>query len=204
MQDLYINSYVSIKNNAVNVNGEETLFESNSIPEFCKNAYKSLNINYPKFYKMDKICKLGFLATEFLLINQEKDTDTSLIFANQSSSLDTDIKYQESIQETSNFIPSPSVFVYTLPNIVLGEISIRNKFTGENIFLVLEKLKPEIMLEVIFLQKKLNKASNFILTWIEVIENKIEVYAFYIESKERKNSLILNENNINHLIKNTL
>ncbi len=204
MQDLYINSFVGIKNNAVNLNGEEILFDSNSIPEFCKTVYKSLNITYPKFYKMDKMCKLGFLATEFLMQNQVKDTDTSLIFANQSSSLDTDIKYQESIQETSNFIPSPSVFVYTLPNIVLGEISIRHKFTGENIFLVLEKLKPEILLEVIFLQKKLNKASNFILTWIEVIENKIEVYAFYIESKERKSSLILNENNINHLIKNTL
>jgi 3-oxoacyl-[acyl-carrier-protein] synthase-1 len=36
------------------------------------------------------------------------------------------------------FFPSPSVFVYTLPNIVTGEIAIRNKFYGETSFYVLE------------------------------------------------------------------
>jgi hypothetical protein len=33
-------------------------------------------------------------------------------------------------------IASPALFVYTLPNIVMGEIAIRNQFKGENTFFV--------------------------------------------------------------------
>lgn len=203
MEDLYINSFVSIRNNEVNINGKSLLFKSDTISNFLKTVYKNLNINYPKFYKMDNMSKLGILATEFLLQNIEKKEDTSLIFANKSASLDTDIIYQKSIQNQQNFIPSPSVFVYTLANIVLGEISIRNKFTGENIFIVLDEFKPEILLEVLFLQKKLKKANSFIVTWIEVIENKIEVFAFYIDDNKTKESFLLKKENLKQLLKKT-
>ena len=198
--NLYINSFVKIEDQRIQTNGETLKFEANSIAEFCKLAYKSLAISYPKFYKMDKLSKLGFLACEFLMQDQDKAIDTSLIFANQSSSLDTDIVYQESIQQSENFLPSPSVFVYTLPNIVLGEISIRHQFTGENIFLVLDKFDPEKILEIVNLQHHLNKADNFIVTWIEVLESKIEVFSFYINEKENTNSLILKLENITNLI----
>ena len=51
--------------------------------------------------------------------------------------------YVNTIGSDSNILPElstigfPSVFVYTLPNIVTGEIAIRNKFFGETNFLVL-------------------------------------------------------------------
>nr|MBP6316033.1 hypothetical protein [Chitinophagaceae bacterium] len=53
-------------------------------------------------------------------------------FQNPSSSLSTDRNYQPSMAS----IPSPALFVYTLPNIVMGEIAIRNQFKGENTFFV--------------------------------------------------------------------
>ena len=90
-----------------------------------------------KFYKMDNLCKLGYVAAEYLL----KDTnyhpkEIGIILANASSSLDTDCKHQAIISKEGDKAASPAVFVYTLPNVVLGEICIRHKIQGENTFFV--------------------------------------------------------------------
>ena len=53
--------------------------------------------------------------------------------------------YQATIQDPDNFYPSPAAFVYTLPNIVTGEIAIRNKYFGETSFIVLPENDPQIM-----------------------------------------------------------
>ena len=76
-----------------------------------------------KFYKMDNLCKLGYVAAGYLL----KDTnyrpkEIGIILANASSSLDTDCKHQAIINKEGDKAASPAVFVYTLPNVVLGEI----------------------------------------------------------------------------------
>ena len=47
-----------------------------------------------------------------------------------------------------NFYPSPSVFVYTLPNIVTGEIAIRNHYHGETSFYVLPEKDENIMNQI--------------------------------------------------------
>jgi len=118
--DLFIKKYIvlSFKNSA-------------EIAEF----YRSLQIDYPKFYKMDNLSKLGFLASE-MIFNDEDNRfipreDIAVICFNSSSSLDIDTQYQKTIHDNENYFPSPSLFVYTLPNIVTGEIAIRNKFLGE-------------------------------------------------------------------------
>jgi hypothetical protein len=84
-----------------------------NISGICKEAYKSLELSYPKFHKMDNLSKLAFLASEMIL-KDEDHSRTALVFANRSSSLDTDFKYQESINSQENYFPSPAVFVYTL------------------------------------------------------------------------------------------
>jgi len=96
---------------------------SDSIKDFAKGLYRFMNLKYPKFHKMDELCKLGFLASEILLdSNTEVGEDTALVFSNRASSLDTDRKHQLSIKDRKDFYPSPAVFVYTLPNIIMGEI----------------------------------------------------------------------------------
>ena len=106
-----------------------------SLDDFLLKAYEQLDINYAKFYKMDRMCKLGLLGSEVLLSGISKSLEsesTSVILSNSSSSLDTDFRYWDSVKN----VASPSLFVYTLPNIVAGEICIRNGFKGETNFFV--------------------------------------------------------------------
>lgn len=105
--------------------------------------YKQRVGDYPKFYKMDALARLGFLAAELLLqslgeaMYEERD-DRAIVLVNRSASLVADRKYETTIHEGDNYFPSPSDFVYTLPNIVTGEIAIRHHYHAETTFLVLE------------------------------------------------------------------
>lgn len=95
--------------------------------------YKELGIDYPKFYKMDPLCKLGFLLCEPLKTSDEISSNGIFIW-NKHSSFDADFKHTQNIK---NNMPGPANFSYTLPNIVAGEVAIRHKITGEcGIFIV--------------------------------------------------------------------
>ena len=109
--------------------------------------------DYPKFFKMDQLSRLGFIASEMLLkqsSNQATKQYGVLLF-NRSSSLADDAAFQATIQDRSNWFPSPALFVYTLPNIVTGEIAIRNHFQAETNFMVLDAPRADIMAEQIAL-----------------------------------------------------
>lgn len=88
--------------------------------------------DYPKFFKMDTLSKLGFLLTE-MLVHDEPDRftfreDRAVLVFSREGCVANDRHYAESMKD----FPSPALFVYTLPNIVSGEISIRNKWGGES------------------------------------------------------------------------
>ena len=107
--------------------------------------------DYPKFFKMDHLCKLGFIATELLLKECPLDDatpdrhDVAVILFNRSASINADRQYQHTIQDRQEFFPSPSVFVYTLPNIVTGEIAMRHGIHGETSFYVLDHRDDAVM-----------------------------------------------------------
>lgn len=105
--------------------------------EFIREEYKSLNAPNMKFFKMDDLSKLGYVAAEKLLqsVDLEQDsTRTAIVLANHAASLDTDWCHQQLLN--AHEMASPAVFVYTLPNIVSGEICIRHHIQGENTFFV--------------------------------------------------------------------
>ena len=142
-QKNHIKSYVHIKNNTVSLNG--TVVYNDNEPDFksfIKGAYKAVDTKYPKFFKMDNLSKLAFLAGDIVLnseqLSTEEEHNIALVFSNKASSLDTDRKHQESIQHKENYYPSPAVFVYTLPNICIGEISIKHKLYSENSFFIFD------------------------------------------------------------------
>ena len=97
--------------------------------------YRRFVGDYPKFFKMDTLCRLGFIAAEILLKNEKVE---AIILANRSASIKNDTDYLATISE-GNYYPSPALFVYTLPNIVTGEIAIRHHIQGETSFYILEK-----------------------------------------------------------------
>ncbi len=126
------------------------LFEYHDLPApaFLLKVYQQLEPAYPKFHKMDNLCKLGFLAAEILLRDRKLQPlypaeDIGIILYNSASSLDTDRNHQQSISDRNAYYPSPSVFVYTLANIVIGEICIRHKIFGESTFFVSEKFDAQ-------------------------------------------------------------
>ena len=130
IKNINSNLYCWIKNGKIIFN-DEILFENKETDfhSFSKSIFKFLEISYPKFFKMDSLSKLAFLASEIILsklVNEDKN-NLALIFANHSSCLSTDIKHKQSIANPDEYFPSPAVFVYTLPNICLGEISIRHQ-----------------------------------------------------------------------------
>ena len=141
MSDLIISSWGIIRKNNIRVNGiiEADIENNINFATFIKSLYKREQLNYPKFYKMDNLSKLGFITAELVLRKRNipdlyKKETIGVMITNSSSSLDTDINFQATISDAANYFPSPSVFVYTLPNILIGEICIRNGIKGENAF----------------------------------------------------------------------
>ena len=139
----HITGECSIVNNTITVNSEIRLQTDpeEEFATFIRTAYKQLATDDRKFYKMDDLCKLGYITATHLLSTSERyktcsPLEIGLILSNRSSSLDTDEKHQQIIDEMGDKEASPAVFVYTLPNVVLGELCIRYKIQGENTFFI--------------------------------------------------------------------
>lgn len=207
MKEIVIEKYCHIKNNSVYVDGKLLFSDVNasSLRSFTKLLYRHLKPSYNKFFKMDEISKLGFLGAEVLLNNIDLSTynedEISIILSNSHSTLITDKKHQETINDLNNFFPSPSVFVYTLPNIMIGEISIRHKLRGENAFFIVEKFSAELItnhINTLFLTRK---SKAFIGGWVNHSEDDYEAF-IYLASK--KGSLSHNAFEINRLYNLTL
>lgn len=122
--------------------------ESSFVP-FIKETYKVFELKYPKFHKMDRLCKLAFVAANLLLEKNELDgyeaADIAIIMANAHSTLHTDKKHCDTIKDKENYYPSPKNFVYTLPNIMVGEICIKYNIKGESLFLVSNEPNNELL-----------------------------------------------------------
>lgn len=146
--------------------GEQEGLEHHSL---LTSLYKQMIGDYPKFYKMDGLSRLGFVASEILLNAEKGETDKekAIIFFNHSSSIASDRNYKESIKDKDNYFPSPSIFVYTLPNIVTGEIAIRNHFHGETSFFILPDKDKKMMEEILQASCRDVQSKSFLTGWID-------------------------------------
>jgi len=183
----HIKSFCTIQNNEIILDGKSIFkLESTPFSDFSKKAYQNFEINYPKFFKMDNLSKLAFLGAELLLKNEidsTKENNIALVFANKSSSLDTDVKYQNSISDAENYFPSPAVFVYTLPNICLGEICIRHQLKSENSFFIFADFNPDFMLNYSNLLLDTKKTDKVLCGWIEYLDEEYKAF-FYLVGTE--------------------
>jgi hypothetical protein len=186
----FISRFCSIRDHRVVINHHADYVKADTNPDkFLTGIYQHYAIAYPKFYKMDFLCKLGFLSVELLLRDtgwQEKykGFETGLILMNASSSLDTDRRHQESILDRSNYFPSPAVFVYTLPNIVIGELSIRHKITGEGTFFIREKFDSSFLAETVCRLFDDAVIQCCIAGWIETNGEDYESVVYFVEKTD--------------------
>ncbi len=136
-----------------------------------KELYKTHINDYIKFYKMDILTRLTFVASELLLKAEGSEPkeceDRAVIIFNRSSSIVADKQYYETIKDDANYFPSPSVFLYTLPNLTTGEIAIRNHFYGETSFYILPEKNQKLMDEIIRVSFQDKKTKSIIAGWIE-------------------------------------
>lgn len=193
----YITGTCSIVHNRVLQNGE-TLFtgDAQATDGFLLSAYQHFQYSYPKFHKMDNLCKLGWLAAEVLLQGFDKSyyhpEQAGTVLMNANSSLDMDLRYQESMKG----VPSPSLFVYTLPNIVAGEICIRHHFKGENAFFVQPKFDAAFMKQQVNYLLDHNILQACICGWVDVLGSAYEAKLFLVEKVKKENAVAFSVENI--------
>jgi hypothetical protein len=197
--DNYITASCIISNHVVYKN-ETPVFENKdtSLAEFLLSIYRNFEIDYPKFYKMDNLGKLGWLSAEILLkdsFNKGKyDPEAvGVVLANASSSLDTDKKYYETVKD----IASPALFVYTLPNIVIGEICIRHNFKGENAFFIFDEFNAGFIENYVSNLINNNTLQSCICGWVELLEDRYKSVLFLVEKEEAGQKILFTKENLN-------
>ncbi|MGJ8664963.1 MAG: 3-oxoacyl-ACP synthase [Patiriisocius sp.] len=185
-----ITTYVHFKDGKISLDGE-LLFSSSEteLPEILKDIYKNLDTDYRKFFKMDTLSKAAFLPADVLLKSQNlasEENSIAVVLSNNASSLDTDRKHQESIAEADNFYPSPAVFVYTLPNICIGEISIKHRLFSENSFFIFETFNARHL--QLYAKQLLNtkKADKVLCGWVNVDADKYESFLYLVTQTNEK------------------
>ena len=198
----YITAHCCITQKKVYKNGILLLSDEtgSDTTDFLLSAYKYFNVDYPKFYKMDNLCKLGFLAVELLLkekrIAEEYSPETvGIVLSNANSSLDADLNYFETVKN----IPSPAQFVYTLPNIVIGEIGIRHRCKGENAFFVCGRFDVDLMqfyVQDLFNRKRVDAC---ISGWVECLGEEYKAVVYLVENRSEKGALSFNIDHIHQI-----
>lgn len=141
MSNLYVQHYIQWRQQKVMRDGQLLLAtEEQDALAIPQDLYRQAGIQYPKFFKMDPLSRVAFLAAEWLLpAGMASDrSKVATVLSTASGCLEVDRRFEESRQT----LASPALFVYTLPNIMLGEIDIRHGFKGEQMCTVSERADP--------------------------------------------------------------
>jgi hypothetical protein len=181
-----VTAYVRVTHKGLSLNGTTLYPVSNAgVDHFLGMIYDELGVNYPKFYKMDRLSQLGFISCEVLLKGVElagyAPDEVAVVLANSNSSSDSDMRYLNA----SRLAPSPALFVYTLPNIVIGEICIRHKLKGENAFFVTSTFDGAFMQEYVALLMSSSKTKACIAGWVDVLDEQYDVLLYLVEKQPR-------------------
>lgn len=170
------------------LNGEDIAINRIS-DNFISDIYRDKINDYPKFFKMDGLSRLGFVAAEFLLRDMPAECldKCSILLFNRASSLANDRKYQDTISSDEEFFPSPAIFVYTLPNIVTGEIAIRHKIYGETSFYVTDSYDAELINRITEEALEENPGEIALSGWLDYENSKCYKAIITVNEKRWKN-----------------
>ena len=159
--------------------------------EGSKELFKWLGISYPKFYKMDNLSKVAFITAETLLKGHNWEMGPEkrgLFIANRSSSLDTDEKYHQKTFANGEIISNPALFVYTLPNIMIGELSIRHQFQGEQCLWVSDNFDGHSITNYINLLFRKGDIETCLVGWVDYYQEKESAFISLIQNENKLNS----------------
>lgn len=197
-----IAKWCTISNEKLTLNGE-LIFEDTTgdFAAFAKAFYKSRELDYPKFFKMDALSKLAFIGAEAVLsamLFEKPNKDIAILLSNSTSSLETDIKHSKTIVEADNYYPSPAIFVYTLANICLAEVSIRHQLQTENTFFITPEFDVDLMFSNATYLLQTNRAKQVLCGWVDYLEGEYKLF-FYLVSQHTIAELDHTKENIKDL-----
>lgn len=174
--------------------------QATGVADLLLSIYQHFHFSYPKFYKMDNLSKLGWLASEVLLKdidlrNDHQPEEVGMVLANANSSLDNDLRYYDTIDD----VPSPAVFVYTLPNIVIGEICIRNNIKGEHSFFIQPSFDANFIHEQVSYLLDHDILNTCICGWVDVLGDQYKAALYLVEKQDRVSSTPFTPQNMDRL-----
>jgi hypothetical protein len=143
-----MNGSTHFRNGRLLVNGEARTTATGNLEDDLLSAWLSSGLEQPRFHRMDRSSKLLALATAPFfapggaLYSLEKDRIGSVI-CGRSGSMDTDVGYDDQLRSEGH--AGPGLFVYTLPNIAMGELTIMHGLHGSGLCLLSERPDPEQM-----------------------------------------------------------
>ena len=142
---------VSITPESLRMDGADVPVEARGAA-LVSELYKKYLSDGSRFFKMDLYSRLAYVGTGLLA----KDTlegiapeDVAILLFTVNGSVLADRKHLSTYTHPDEYYPSPSVFINTLPNVVLGEIAMKNTIKGETTLVMLperdESLKEKIV-----------------------------------------------------------
>lgn len=197
MSDVFVANYTSFKNGVLKIQNQNKIQLSHNLNE----CYELLKMDYPKFFKMDNLSKLVMICCEKLLSVETLHTidlnSAAIVFTTADGCLETDEKYWAS----TNNSPSPALFVYTLPNIAVGELSIRYKMKGETATFISENFNVKFQTDYVHLLFQNKKIKACVAGWANFYGGNAE--AFFYLALQNQNDLPLNAPNIQNIFEET-
>lgn len=150
--------------------------------------YKRVMGDYPKYYKMDLLARLALVATEVLLQAEGGNRfvprhDRAVVFFNRTSSVIADRDYLASIDGDEGYYPSPGAFVYTLPNLAVGEVAMRNHYHGETSFYILPQRDDALIAQVAHAAHSAPGTTSLITGWLDYPADGNYIAQLYLLNK---------------------
>ena len=134
-------------------------------------TYRTAGISpNPRFFKMDPFSRLVYDAAALLLEDGaagEAPESIAMILFNGSSSVVADRRHLATFLGAEGFFPSPSVFVNTLPNVVMGELAAKYGIKGETSFIILPRRDQQLMDTLVDASLDASLQSAVITGWVD-------------------------------------
>lgn len=199
---MYIHHYLQWQHDQVSRDGQPLFAAAaTSTSEIPQLLYREAGISYPKFFKMDLLSKVAFLAAEWVVpavVNADKNHIATVV-STGSGCLDVDKRFEESRAG----LASPALFVYTLPNIMLGEICIRHGFKGEQVCTVAAEPDPAWLSFCVSDQLQHRGTEACLCGHVEAVEGRLEACLLWVSAQPSAHAMRFNQDTLKQLFNTT-
>ena len=156
------------------IDGRTEMLAADSDKTFVTEIYKARLSDNARFYKMDLFSRMVYVATGLLVKDRIADVlpeSVSMILFNRSSSIVADRHHISTYCKKEEFYPSPSVFINTLPNVVMGEIAAKYMIKGETTFIILPDRNCEQIDRIVSSSIAASDETMMVTGWVDCTDD---------------------------------